>query len=87
VLSELGTTVVPEEGGLSAGQRVVVAASIENPLAAGRYLVHCGIQSSEGIWLYVEQAAGFVVYGTSSARGILSPRHRFSSRIEGGAPR
>jgi len=66
-----GSTVLP------AGRTVSVAATVENPLAAGRYFVHCGVSRiAGGIALYVHNALDFVVFGGDpQARGVVFLPH------------
>jgi ABC-2 type transport system ATP-binding protein len=74
-------------GTLKAGQRVRIETSVENPLAAGRYFVHCGVHrqpaGGTNLVLYEENAADFVVYGGSGHRGVLSLEHRIEFVVDG----
>jgi ABC-2 type transport system ATP-binding protein len=72
---------------LSAGQRVVVSAAIDNQLAAGRYFVHCGINRAYegGIALYVPKAIEFIVFGGPQTRGIVLPELKIDAAIGGGS--
>lgn len=58
---------------LAAGQRVRVDAELENPLAPGRYFVHCGVNRIHGggVALYVHNAASFIVFGGPQGRGVV----------------
>ena len=60
------------------------SAELENPLAAGRHFLHCGVQSSRGggVYLYVHNALDFVIYGKSE--GIVAPRYEIEARLEDG---
>ena len=71
---------------LSAGQRVVVTAALDNQLAAGRYFVHCGINRAfeGGIALYLQKAIDFVVFGGPQTRGAVYPELKIGATIEGG---
>ena len=71
---------------LSAGQRVVVTAALDNQLAAGRYFVHCGINRAfdGGIALYLQNAIDFVVFGGPHTRGAVYPALKIDAAIEGG---
>ena len=64
--------------------RFTVRATLENPLAPGRYFVHCGVQShGEGdIFLYAEAAAEFVVFGSSTGGGALVLEHEIEAVVE-----
>jgi ABC-2 type transport system ATP-binding protein len=70
-----------------AGQRVTVRAELENPLVAGRYFVHCGINRAfeGGIALYVQNAIDFLVFGGPQTRGLVYPALEIEAEIgEGG---
>jgi len=75
---------------LKAGQRVRVDTEVENPLAPGRYFVHCGIhrQGAGGgtVVMYTENSADFVVFGSAS-RGLLSLDHEIDFVIDEGRDR
>src|SRR6186997_657513 len=60
---------------VSAGQRVVVSARVQNSLVAGRYFVHCGIYRAfeGGIALYSQNAADFLVFGGPDTKGVVVP--------------
>jgi ABC-type polysaccharide/polyol phosphate transport system ATPase subunit len=81
--------VVERPGGVDrfeAGERVSVKARIENRFTPGRYLVHCGVNKTEGAHgaaLYVHNAAGFVVFGSDQSRGVVLPEHELDFSIEG----
>jgi ABC-type polysaccharide/polyol phosphate transport system ATPase subunit len=83
-VSQFGTP-VRDEGwsGVSAGQRVLVTANFENPLAPGRYFVHCGINrgdSTENL-LFVKGSVDFVVFGAEVSGGLVSLQHVLNSFI------
>ena len=71
---------------LTAGQRVVVTAAVDNQLAAGRYFIHCGINRAYegGIALYVQNAIDFVVFGGPQTRGVVYPELKIEAAVEGG---
>jgi hypothetical protein len=88
-LFQFGTSIDTGEpsGVLRAGRRVEVTASLENPLAPGRYFVHCGVQSGgggPGSSLYVPNAIDFVVYGGPHSRGLIALDHEIETSVERG---
>jgi ABC-type polysaccharide/polyol phosphate transport system ATPase subunit len=72
-----------DEDRLRAGQRVEVRAELENPLAPGRYFVHCGISRGKtgSTILYVHNCVDFVVFG-SHVPGVVALRHRIEAAVE-----
>jgi ABC-2 type transport system ATP-binding protein len=80
---EVSVPVTSEDGYDLKGDRVTVTAEVENPLAAGRHFIHCGIQSPFGISVYSERVATFVVYGEQT-RGIIAPEYEYETEIVGG---
>jgi ABC-2 type transport system ATP-binding protein len=83
---EVSVPVTSEDGYDIKGDRVTVTAEVENPLAAGRHFIHCGIQSPFGISVYSERVATFVVYGEQT-RGIIAPEYEYETEIVGGEVR
>lgn len=81
-LFEFGTTVSPEDGDLLPGKRITVTSTIENPLAAGRHYVNLGIQSTNGISIYGENAVSFVIYGAQQAKGLIAPESESKTVVE-----
>ena len=84
---EFGGPVDPDDSRvLNSGQRVRVDARLENPLAPGRYFVHCGVHrqgpGGANIVMYTENACDFVVYGSAS-RGVLSLEHEIEFVVDG----
>jgi ABC-type polysaccharide/polyol phosphate transport system ATPase subunit len=79
----------PIEGGdgsgrLRAGDRARVSADLENPLAPGRYLAHCGVRQDQGkgeVDLFVHGAADFVVFGGERSGGLLALEHEIEARV------
>lgn len=72
-------------GRLQEGERVKVSAVLENPLAPGRYYVHCGVQQDQGrgdISLYEHHALDFVVFGSERPGGVLSLEHEIETTVE-----
>jgi ABC-2 type transport system ATP-binding protein len=80
---ELSVPVRSKDGYEMKGKRVVVSATIQNPLAPGRHFIHCGIQSPFGISIYQPKAATFVVFGTALSQGIIAPEHQYETFVEG----
>jgi ABC-type polysaccharide/polyol phosphate transport system ATPase subunit len=72
---------------VSAGERVVVSARVENHLVAGRYFVHCGIYRAfeGGIALYQQDAADFLVFGGPETKGVVVPELEIEASIEEGS--
>jgi ABC-2 type transport system ATP-binding protein len=88
-LYQFGAEVEGEGGPLREGQRVRVEIELENPLAPGRYFVHCGVQRNDreatDTGLYVHNAFDFLVFGTQAAsKGLLSLEHQVSSVVDPG---
>jgi ABC-2 type transport system ATP-binding protein len=84
---EFGGPVDPDDSRvLNSGQRVRVDARLENPLAPGRYFVHCGVHrqgpGGANIVMYTENVCDFIVYG-SAARGVLSLEHEIEFVVDG----
>jgi ABC-type polysaccharide/polyol phosphate transport system ATPase subunit len=84
-LFELRNHVRRDDGSetVAVGERVRVAAELQNPLAPGRYFVHCGIQSNRGggVSLYVHNAHEFVVFGGAPVRGLISLDHEVEAAV------
>ena len=85
---QFGTPILTEEGNsqLRAGQRVRIESELENPLAPGRYFVHCGIQrhqaGGEDVGLYTHNALDFLVFGGQASRGVLSLSHEIKAVVD-----
>jgi ABC-type polysaccharide/polyol phosphate transport system ATPase subunit len=74
-------------GRVRAGDRARVSASLENPLAPGRYFAHCGVRQDQGkgdVDLFVHGAVDFVVFGGERSGGVLALEHEIEARIENG---
>jgi ABC-type polysaccharide/polyol phosphate transport system ATPase subunit len=74
-------------GQLRAGERATVSARMENPLAPGRYFVHCGVQQDQGtgnVDLFVHSAVDFVVFGGERSGGVLALEHEIEASVEAG---
>jgi len=80
---ELSVPVQSTDGYDIKGNKVIVTATVQNPLAPGRHFIHCGLQSPFGISVYVPKAATFVVFGTHPSTGIIAPQSEFDVRIPG----
>jgi hypothetical protein len=75
---------------IAAGERVRLEAVVENPLAPGRYFIHCGVQQDQGkgdVSLYEHNALDFVVFGSERDRGVLQLASEVEVRIEEAGPR
>jgi len=90
-LFEFGTAVLAPDGSdeVPAGERIVVKAEVENRLAPGRHFVHLGAQSNRGggVSIYVHNAVDFVVFGTTSTKGVVSLAHEIEASLEPEAER
>jgi len=73
---------------VAAGQRIKLAAVLENPLSPGHYFVHLGVNRGfeGGIALYVHNAVEFVVFGGPYGRGIVALEHSIETAIEDPRP-
>jgi ABC-type polysaccharide/polyol phosphate transport system ATPase subunit len=84
-ITELGASIGEHTGWpatIPAGKRVKLAADIDNPLAAGRYFVHCAVNPFHGGGaLYAPGALDFVVFGAENS-GLLAPQHEVEATIE-----
>jgi ABC-type polysaccharide/polyol phosphate transport system ATPase subunit len=80
---ELSVPVTSDDGHDLKGDRVLVKASMQNPLAPGRHFLHIAIQSPFGISVYVAKAASFVIYGSARSQGIIAPSYEYDTMIEG----
>ena len=71
---------------IAKGQRVRVEAELSNPLAAGRYFIHCGVNIAfeGGISLFVQRAFDFVVFGGPTTTGVVFLEHTVDAEIEPG---
>jgi ABC-type polysaccharide/polyol phosphate transport system ATPase subunit len=82
---EFGTEVegADDSARLRAGQRVRVSAELENPLAPGRYFVHCGVSraGTGSVILYVHNCVDFVVFG-NHVPGVVTLKHRIEAAVE-----
>jgi len=82
---ELNTAIAGagKENRLRAGQRVAVSAELENPLAPGRYFIHCGVSraATGSVILYVHNCVDFVVFG-SHVPGVFALKHRIEAGVE-----
>jgi len=84
---QFGAPIEAEDGSgrLRAGDLARVSAKLENPLAPGRYHVHCGVQQDQGqgeVDLFVHGAVDFVVFGLERAGGVLALDHEIEARVE-----
>jgi ABC-2 type transport system ATP-binding protein len=69
---------------IATGERVVLVATIDNPLASGRYFIHVGINRAfeGGVALFVTRATDFVVYGGLHTTGVVYLDHSVDATIE-----
>ena len=84
----LNRTLAPRPGAtdrVTAGQRVRIAGTIENPLLPGRYSVSCMISRNRAqgdLALHVVRLLEFVVYGTRPGPGDVSVRADVEAELE-----
>jgi hypothetical protein len=74
-----------EPGRLAAGQRVRIAAQVDNPLLPGRYSVDCWISRDRmqgDLALHVLRLLDFLVYGTELGPGNVSVRAEVEAVLE-----
>ena len=83
-LFEIGTPVASLDGLPIKGDRVVVTATVENSLVAGRHFVHCAVQSPQGASVFVSNATSFIVYGADQPGGVIAPKHKIESVVQAG---
>jgi ABC-2 type transport system ATP-binding protein len=85
-LFEFGTAVLAPDGSdeVPANERILVKAEVENRLAPGRHFVHVGAQSNRtgDVSIYVHNALDFVVFGTTSTKGVVSLSHEIEASLE-----
>lgn len=81
-LFEFGTSVSTEDGDLVPGKRITVLNTIANPLSAGRHHVNIGIQSTNGISIYGENAATFVIFGSQQTKGLIAPERTTETIVQ-----
>jgi ABC-2 type transport system ATP-binding protein len=87
---EFGGGVTDGEGALrpiSPGERVEVRCTLENPLAEGRYFVHCGVNlaPTPRVLSHIQNAIDFMVLGGAVNHGVVFLEHSIESRVEAGA--
>jgi ABC-type polysaccharide/polyol phosphate transport system ATPase subunit len=71
-------------GRVRAGDRVAVEAKLENPLAPGRYFVHCSVRQDQGegdVELFVHSAVDFVVFGGERSGSLLALEHEVEATV------
>jgi ABC-2 type transport system ATP-binding protein len=79
------------EGGkreITAGQRIKVDVALENPLMAGHYFVHLGVNRTEedGTALYVHNAIEFLIYGGPEGAGAVIVGNAIETSLGPGVP-
>lgn len=69
---------------LAQGERMHVHVNLANPLMAGRYHVHCGVNQAQSarVLLYVHNAIEFVVFGGEHGQGIVQLEHEWQVTVE-----
>jgi ABC-2 type transport system ATP-binding protein len=69
---------------VTSGERVTIETTLANPLAPGRYFIHCGLSRAHegGVALYVKNAIEFVVYGGRRDHGIVFIEQTTKTTIE-----
>ncbi len=82
---EFGELMNPEEQAepFPTGRRFTLTAKVENRLTPGRYFIHVGVTSADGISAYAENVASFVVFGGPKTSGIVSPGVEFEVKSSG----
>ncbi len=76
-----------EDGGptrLAAGERVTIEATVENPLAPGRYHVQCFVYRNHNygdLALHAPHVLDFVVYGAAEA-GVITLASEVTTKVE-----
>jgi ABC-type polysaccharide/polyol phosphate transport system ATPase subunit len=87
---EFGAPVENPDGSrpIAASRRFRVDAELQNPLAPGRYFVHCGVNRIHGggVALYAHNAISFVVFGGPQARGVVLLPLEIAAKVESEAP-
>jgi ABC-type polysaccharide/polyol phosphate transport system ATPase subunit len=78
----------PSDRAVAAGDRITIDSELFNPLAAGRYFVHCGVNLSfeGGSALYVANAIDFVVFGGFTDRGMVTLSQTTKTNVERARP-
>jgi ABC-type multidrug transport system ATPase subunit len=83
---QFGASVKAADGsrGMLPGQRICFRADLENPLAAGRYFVHCGVnhEPSHTVLLHLLNCVDFVVFGGRQG-GIVDLPHQVAAEVDG----
>jgi ABC-type polysaccharide/polyol phosphate transport system ATPase subunit len=78
---------IGEEGSRAvvAGDRILISCDLYNPLVAGHYFLHCGLNKSfeGGIALFVPNAIDFVVFGGFGDRGLITMTQKRITSIIG----
>jgi ABC-2 type transport system ATP-binding protein len=72
---------------IAAGQRIKVGVTLENPLTAGHYFIHCGVNRTEegGVALYVHNAVEFLVFGGPEGAGVVVVGNTIDTSVGSGA--
>jgi hypothetical protein len=84
---EFGSGVKDARGALrpiSRGERIQIRSTLENPLAEGRYFVHCGVSlaPTARVLSYIHNAIDFMVLGGAVKHGVVCLEHSIEAQIE-----
>ncbi len=73
---------------ISAGQRIHIDVTLQNPLTPGHYFVHCGVNRAVegGTALYVHNAVEFLVFGGPEGAGVVVVGNSIEAGVESGKP-
>jgi ABC-type proline/glycine betaine transport system ATPase subunit len=73
---------LPDAASVEAGQRVVVRAELENPLAPGHYFIHAGVWQGPEMVTFRRNATDFVVVGSEPFLGYVNVDYSATAEIE-----
>jgi ABC-2 type transport system ATP-binding protein len=85
---QFATLVVREDGSqtVAKGERMKVAAKVDNPLVPGHYFMHLGVNRTYegGIALYAPKAIEFIVYGGHNQRAVVAVPYEMEAKVQEG---